>query len=93
MNTGKHGNQRSRFTPRDLVQATLLRAYYDGRHDQARARMGHPEPTGLDNPPDDAMVERLLHDPEDEDAHTLKLRARALTIAESVLVALGLGTP
>lgn len=73
-------------TPREIVAATILRAYYDGRRDQAMMHgdsLPHrARPHGLDKPPDADAIVRLLWE-EDDDA-TQMLRQRALNIADAV---------
>ncbi|MBP9863667.1 MAG: hypothetical protein KBD62_37320 [Kofleriaceae bacterium] len=73
-------------TRQELIAASFLRAYYDGKHDAARSRMGIDDPVGLDNLPDDTDVDRVLFE-EDDDA-TNELRHRAMVLADSLMLSL-----
>jgi len=72
-------------TTREVVAASLLRAYYDGRRDAALSRLGRP-PQGLDDPPDDEDLVRLLW--ERDDAEMEEMRRRATEVADAVLLAI-----
>jgi hypothetical protein len=68
-------------TKREVIAAAILRAYYDGRRDAGLSRLGRP-PRGLDDPPDDEDIVRLLW--EKDDSEMEEMRKRALAVAGTI---------
>ena len=73
-------------TIQEVLAATILSAYYDGRIDSALHRVGKLT-NGLVNPPDDDRLVKLLWGEPGEplSGYEQKMLARAMVIAKSLL--------